>query len=104
MSSVSLTLKADQLRIVKISHRSGALGYQDYSPGTALSLHVLSTEQLISALPNMVVPSENGFVPVQMEVKEDSSERGKIPARVCLLGDDLLTYRVFALPAELANA
>jgi anaphase-promoting complex subunit 4 len=33
-----------------------------------------------------------------MEVKEASSERGMIPPRVCLLGKDLQSYKIFSLP------
>jgi anaphase-promoting complex subunit 4 len=100
-SRTVLTYEAEQLRIVKIPHQSDQLGYQDYIPGTSSSPHVLSTDQIISVFPNMLVPVQKSFVPVQMEVKESSSERGNVPARICLLGDDLETYQVFALPAKL---
>lgn len=62
--------------------------------------HTLSNEQISSVFPNMTVPCEPGFVPAQMEVKGASSERGKIPPRVCLLGSDSQTYKVFALPED----
>jgi anaphase-promoting complex subunit 4 len=74
------------------------MGYQDYVPGTPTSAHALSTEQVLSVFPNMVVPCKVPFTPVQMEVREASEERGKMTARVCMLGVDLQTYRVFALP------
>lgn len=38
------------------------------------------------------------FAPTQMQVVEASSSRGDMPARVCLLGRDRSTYKVFALP------
>jgi anaphase-promoting complex subunit 4 len=44
------------------------------------------------------VSSEKDFRPVQMEVREACSDRGRIPARVCLLDEDLETYRVYAIP------
>ncbi|KAI1082374.1 anaphase-promoting complex, cyclosome, subunit 4-domain-containing protein [Whalleya microplaca] len=89
------------LRIIKISHKSADLGYQPYSPKSKLSSHVLSNDQVTSVFLNMIVPCEASFVPQQMEVKEASSERGKVPPRLCLLGNDLQTYKVFALPEDL---
>jgi anaphase-promoting complex subunit 4 len=62
---------------------------------------VLSAEESTSVFPSMVIPREGDFAPVQMEIQEASSERGHIPARVCLLGRDGQTYRVFALPEKL---
>ena len=38
------------------------------------------------------------FVPLRMEVREASNARGGVPARVCLLGKDEVTYRVYSLP------
>jgi anaphase-promoting complex subunit 4 len=49
---------------------------------------------------NMIVPCQPGFIPAHMEVKEASAERGKLPPRVCLLGSDMHTYKVFALPED----
>lgn len=40
------------------------------------------------------------FVPVRMEVMEASDARGGVPARVCLLGKDEVTYKVFSLPEQ----
>ncbi len=62
--------------------------------------HVLSNEEVTNAILNMLIPADAGFIPVQMEVKEASSERGYIPPRVCLLGSDLQVYKVFALPND----
>lgn len=38
------------------------------------------------------------FVPVRMEVMEADGTRGGVPARVCLLDNGGVSYRVFALP------
>lgn len=38
------------------------------------------------------------FVPVRMEVMQASDARGGVPARVCLLGKDGVTYKVYSLP------
>lgn len=40
------------------------------------------------------------FVPVRMEVMEASDARGGVPARVCLLGKDEVTYKVLSLPEK----
>lgn len=40
------------------------------------------------------------FVPVRMEVMEASDARGGVPARVCLLGKDEVTYKVYSLPDQ----
>ncbi|RYP77702.1 hypothetical protein DL770_007048 [Monosporascus sp. CRB-9-2] len=88
------------LRIVRIPHRADGLGFRPYQPGSAATPHVLSNEEVTTMTLNMVVPTDPGFVPVQMEVKEARSERGYIPSRVCLLGSDLQTYKIFALPDD----
>lgn len=100
-SLLVLLMTKDQLRIIRIPHQSNELGYEDYLPGYLGPPHMLSTEQVLNVFPNMVVPGDGDFVPVQMEVKEARSERGKIPPRVCLLGSDMQTYRVFALSETL---
>lgn len=46
------------------------------------------------------LPKSKGFLPVSMEVVEGSSLRGDIPPRVCLLGKDKTTYRVYAIPRD----
>lgn len=39
----------------------------------------------------------SGFVPVRMEILQANDSRGGVPVRVCLLGKDEVTYKVFAL-------
>ncbi|POS76498.1 hypothetical protein DHEL01_v205107 [Diaporthe helianthi] len=47
----------------------------------------------------MEFPQDIGpFVPIRMEVMQASDARGGVPARVCLLGKDGVTYKVFSLP------
>lgn len=58
-------------------------------------------DQVASVFPNVTVPLEDGFVPGQMELREASTSRGRIPARVSLLGKDGQTYKVFSLPENL---
>ncbi|EMR64639.1 putative anaphase-promoting complex component cut20 apc4 protein [Eutypa lata UCREL1] len=93
-------LQGQHLRIVRIPHKANDLGYQSYQPGVAVESHVLSDKDVTSVILNMVLPNDPGFVPVQMEVKEATVARGYIPPRVCLLGSDLQTYKVFALPDD----
>ncbi|KAI1458241.1 anaphase-promoting complex, cyclosome, subunit 4-domain-containing protein [Annulohypoxylon moriforme] len=90
--------KGQPPRIVRIPHKSDELGYQPYNSGDSVTPHVLSNDQVASVFMNLTVPCEPGFTPALMEVREASSERGSIPPRVCLLGNDLQTYKVFALP------
>lgn len=37
---------------------------------------------------------------MQMEVVQSNSLRGDIPARVCMLGKDKTSYKVYAIPRE----
>ncbi|KAK5632044.1 hypothetical protein RRF57_007758 [Xylaria bambusicola] len=94
--------KDSPLRLIRIPHKSEDLGYQPYTAGTQIASHELSNEQVTSVFLNMIVPCHHqpGFVPAQMEIKEASAERGKLPPRLCLLGTDMQTYKVFALPED----
>ncbi|OTB09784.1 hypothetical protein K445DRAFT_323643 [Daldinia sp. EC12] len=89
------------LRIIRVPHKSDELGYQPYTSGGEITPHILSDDQVTSAFRNAVMPCESNFVPARMEVKEASSERDRVPIRVCLLGNDMQTYKVFSLPEEL---
>ncbi|KAI1384528.1 anaphase-promoting complex, cyclosome, subunit 4-domain-containing protein [Hypoxylon trugodes] len=93
--------KDQPLRIIRIPHKSEDMGYRPYNSGSKITPHVLNNNQVTSLSKNMIVPCEPNFVPAHMEVKGASSERGKIPPRVCLLGNDSQTYKVFALPEDL---
>lgn len=88
------------MRIIRIPHQSAELGYTDYVAGQSTVPHVLSTEQVTSVFPNMTVPADGEFVPVQMEIRGASKQRGHLPARVCLLGEDMQHYRVLSLPEK----
>jgi len=44
-----------------------------------------------------VIQVSSTWLPRQMQVRQASSLRGDIPARVCILGSDD-TYRVFEIP------
>ncbi|GAP86422.1 putative anaphase-promoting complex component Cut20 Apc4 [Rosellinia necatrix] len=90
------------LRLVRIPYKSEDLGYQPYVAGRGPTAppHELSDEQVAGVFLNMVVPCPPDFAPAQMEIREASAERGKLPPRVCLLGSDMQTYQVFALPED----
>ncbi|ETS76021.1 hypothetical protein PFICI_12965 [Pestalotiopsis fici W106-1] len=98
---VLLALAENDIRIIKVPHTSVNLGYHVYDPWVPAEPHVLNTEQVVSVFPNAKVPLESGFMPGQMEVREASSQRGQIPARVALLGKDGQTYKVFSLPRHI---
>ncbi|KAF2969264.1 hypothetical protein GQX73_g4344 [Xylaria multiplex] len=92
--------KDSLLRLIRIPHKSEDLGYQPYTAGSQITPHELTNEQVTSVFLNMIVPCQPNFVPTQMEIKEASAERGKLPPRLCLLGNDMQTYKVFALPED----
>ncbi|KAJ2994342.1 hypothetical protein NUW58_g1579 [Xylaria curta] len=92
--------KDSPLRLIRIPHKSEDLGYQPYTAGSQVPPHELTNEQVTNVFLNMIVPCQPAFVPAQMEVKEASADRGKLPPRVCLLGKDMQTYKVFALPED----
>ncbi|KAI1302643.1 anaphase-promoting complex, cyclosome, subunit 4-domain-containing protein [Xylaria venustula] len=92
--------KDSPLRLIRIPHKSEDLGYQPYTAGSQITPHELTNDQVASVFLNMIVPCQPGFVPAQMEIKEASAERGKLPPRLCLLGTDMQTYKVFALPED----
>ncbi|KAK7938105.1 anaphase-promoting complex component Cut20/Apc4 [Apiospora aurea] len=99
-SLLALISVNDEMRIIRIPHQSADLGYGDYVAGQPTVPHVLSTEQVTSVFPNMIVPADEGWEPVQMEIRGASKQRGHLPARVCLLGEEMQHYRVFGLPEK----
>ncbi|KAK7990752.1 Anaphase-promoting complex component Cut20/Apc4 [Apiospora arundinis] len=99
-SLLALITVNNEMRIIRIPHQSAELGYTDYVAGQSTVPHVLSTEQVTSVFPNMTVPADGEFVPVQMEIRGASKQRGHLPARVCLLGEDMQHYRVLSLPEK----
>lgn len=82
--------------LLQVPFRSSQMTYFDIS--SPPPPHSLSDEEVRTAFSPLELADGSSFVPVQMEVKQASSARGEIPARVCLLGNDQVTYKVFALP------
>ncbi|KAF9871668.1 anaphase-promoting complex component cut20 apc4 [Colletotrichum karsti] len=74
-------------------------------PSQALNYTLYEEENLPDPVPLseqlqgkcLTLPEDSSFVPVQMDVQDATSARGEIPARVCLLGSDRFTYKVFGL-------
>lgn len=101
---------------------SFALPYAPYTPSSkntsSIQIHDLPLQALQQALPHLqplIMPpptttttatTEPGapeppavsFVPARMEVLPAADARGHLPPRVCLLGEDGVSYNVFALP------
>ncbi|KAI1261912.1 anaphase-promoting complex, cyclosome, subunit 4-domain-containing protein [Xylariaceae sp. FL1019] len=92
------TTKDSPLRLIRIPHQSSELGYKPYQSGVHAPVHELSNDQVMSVFLNMVIPVGADFAPAQMEIREASTERGKLPARVALLDEGGRTYKVFKLP------
>lgn len=97
--------------------------YTSAAASAAIQIHDLSLSALTQALPSLppltVSPpppltstsadddhakteptktASTSFLPTRMEVLPASHARGHLPARVCLLGADGVSYVVFALP------
>ncbi|KAL1880735.1 hypothetical protein Daus18300_001349 [Diaporthe australafricana] len=69
--------------------------YQANESGIAtLSGGALTTSVRVMDFPEDMA----SFVPVRIEVMEANSSRGGVPARVCLLGKDGVSYRVYSMP------
>ena len=75
-----------------------SLPYEEHVAGKEPQALRFEADSLGDLLSTAKVPCAAGFVPVHMQVVGGSSQRGDIPARVCLLGKDRATYKVYALP------
>ncbi|EJT81403.1 hypothetical protein GGTG_01383 [Gaeumannomyces tritici R3-111a-1] len=92
----------------RLSLESQKARFSGYTDGTPPTAHEVSVGDLMAGSPRMDVSGGGGaasgrgaFRPVWMEVKRPSSGRGRMPSRVCLLGSDKVTYKVFAVPDDL---
>lgn len=85
--------------IVKMPLASPQLTYVPYQEGS------LPTPQNLLDIPTLdgqkltpfSLPEDRAFVPVQMEVQKATDARGEMPPRVCLLGRDRATWRVYTI-------
>ncbi|KUI64076.1 Anaphase-promoting complex subunit 4 [Cytospora mali] len=84
-----------QPHLLRILFRPQIPRYQPTESGIAS----LSHEAPPSSVQRLDFPEDRAsFIPVKMEVMEANDTRGGVPARVCLLGGDGVSYKVFALP------
>jgi anaphase-promoting complex subunit 4 len=88
--------------LVRLEYQSESLPLVEYKQGQVPPTwnmdRAKSGDDILSC---MTFSHVSGFTPVQMDVQRSTSSRGEIPARVCLLGTDKSTYKVFALPMRL---
>jgi anaphase-promoting complex subunit 4 len=85
--------------LLAIPVQAAKITYRDFAPGAPIPRARPSRDALLGAFWSAAVTGLPGS-PVRMEVLPESESRGKIPARVCVLGEDGVTYKVFALPGE----
>lgn len=60
--------------------------------------HQIDASRAVQIFDGINLGTLDGFEPCNMEVRPGSHKKGKIPARVCLLGRDKCTYRVYGIP------
>ncbi|KAJ0118432.1 hypothetical protein J7T55_009215 [Diaporthe amygdali] len=83
--------------LLRILFRPVDTRYQANESGIAtLTQGSLTLSVRVMELPEDVA----SFVPVRMEVMEANDSRGGVPARVCLLGKDGVSYKVYSLPDQ----
>lgn len=92
--------------LFRVSLEAQGARFSAYTDGTPPTAHEVSVADLMAGSPRMEVSGaaasgRGAFRPMSMEIKRPSSGRGRVPARVCLLGSDGVTYKVFALPDDL---
>ncbi|KLU87614.1 hypothetical protein MAPG_06611 [Magnaporthiopsis poae ATCC 64411] len=93
--------------LFRVSLEAQSARFSAYTGGTPPTAQEVSVADLTAAgSPRMDVSGgaasgRGAFRPVSMEIKRPSSARGRVPARVCLLGSDKVTYKVFAIPDDL---
>ncbi|GKT43951.1 uncharacterized protein ColSpa_04132 [Colletotrichum spaethianum] len=84
--------------IVTIPVQSPNITYIPYQEGNLPTATALS-EQLQGEDTTVTLPEDPSFTPVRMDVQDASDARGEVPARVCVLGANRTTYKVFSLGA-----
>lgn len=77
-----------------------SLLYSSYASGQVSEPTTFQKKDFGSQLTAAKLPESSTFEPLQMEVVQSNSLRGEIPARVCLLGKDKVTYMVYAIPKD----
>ncbi|KAF6806842.1 anaphase-promoting complex component cut20 apc4 [Colletotrichum sojae] len=84
--------------IITIPIQSQSLIYTPYQEGNLPSPIPISKVQ--GGYKTAVLPEDASFTPVRMDVQDAADARGEVPARICLLGSNRSTYKVYALGGE----
>jgi len=96
-------LKDEAPRLLNIPYKKSRnhLTYSNYFPqSTNISpSRKLSNEEVVSRFVVCCFPTDNGFVPEKLEIGERIG-KGTEGARLCVLGRDMLRYKVFTFPAK----
>lgn len=87
--------QGNQSNIITIPMQSQALRYIHYEESGLPSPTRLSS--IMGQCTATALPEDSLFTPVQMDVQDVTSARGEMPVRICLLGSNRSTYKVFAL-------
>jgi hypothetical protein len=96
-----INFTGNRTTLLSIPYQSKGMAWAPYEEGEVPRVRKLSTatvKQAFEALDTDITEDGN-FMPVQMEIREPADVRGALPTRICLLGSDHKTYRMFALPA-----
>jgi anaphase-promoting complex subunit 4 len=81
--------------ILTIPIQSPNIGYIDYVEGELPPSKSIGDDGLTGEIHTFNIPTDPSFNPVQMEVHKAGDVRGHIPARICVLGSNRTTYKVF---------
>nr|XP_036584808.1 anaphase-promoting complex component cut20 apc4 [Colletotrichum truncatum]KAF6794458.1 anaphase-promoting complex component cut20 apc4 [Colletotrichum truncatum] len=73
-----------------------ALNYIPYEEGNLPGYSPLSG-RLREECTVATLSEDHTFTPVQMDIQDATNARGEIPARICLLGSNRTTYKVFGI-------
>lgn len=84
--------------IITIPVQSQALVYTPYQESNLSSPTPISKVQ--AGCKTAALPEDASFTPIRMDVQDATDARGEVPARICLLGSNRSTYKVFALGGE----
>ncbi|KAL0931684.1 anaphase-promoting complex component cut20 apc4 [Colletotrichum truncatum] len=82
--------------IITIPIQCQALNYIPYEEGNLPGYSPLSG-RLREECTVATLSEDHTFTPVQMDIQDATNARGEIPARICLLGSNRTTYKVFGI-------
>ncbi|WYZ40498.1 hypothetical protein EsH8_IV_000839 [Colletotrichum jinshuiense] len=80
--------------IIAVPVQSPNITYSPYQEGN-LPVPTALSKQLEGEYTTCALPEDPAFTPVRMDIQDATNARGEVPARVCLLGSNRTTYRVF---------